>query len=306
MPDRSRRVRLRRRRQVAEWEPGGSRCDAASSKTIHRVRVSHVDVAGRRRIGLAIVGGLGVAAVGAWLVLAPARSRGSAAKGPYEPESAAQTDPTLPGPDLAATPAARTPQISSLDAGDEAEQKARRIIADSRAAYAACDTYEDDGTYDLVFRGDAGFSEETEFHTAVAGPNAIRFAYRGMPTQFGGAKLTQLVADDAGVLIYDPWSHEPLNGGSLSLAIGGLRGVSHGLQGAVLSPSADRARRRWRAPDRHARCARRRHRRDRRNDVRRHRCRSTIRAAPPARERADLDRAERFAHPSALSAERRT
>jgi hypothetical protein len=121
-----------------------------------------------------------------------------------------------------------------VDAGDEAEQRARRILADSRAAYAACDTYEDDGTYDIVFRGDAGFHEETEFRTVVAGPNAMRFAYRDLPTEFQPARLTQLIASDAGVLVYAPWSKEPETPRSLSAAIGALRGVSHGLTGAVL------------------------------------------------------------------------
>jgi hypothetical protein len=191
-------------------------------------------VARRRRIGLVIVGGLGIAAVAAWFVLAPAKSRGSAPKGPSERESAGQADPTLLRPDLVATPTAGSAQVSSQDAGDEAEQQARRIIADSRAAYAACDTYEDDGKYDIVFRGDAGFSDEMEFHTAVAGPGAIRFAYRDLPTEFQDARFTQLVINDAGVLDYDPGEHEPERMQSLDAALGALMGVSHGLTGAVI------------------------------------------------------------------------
>ena len=120
------------------------------------------------------------------------------------------------------------------EAGGEAVQQARRIIADARAAYTACDTYEDDGKYDIVYRGDAGFSEETEFHTAVAGPDAIRFAYRDLPTQFGDSVFTQLVASDAGVLSFMPWQHEPERAQSLDEAVGGLMGVSHGLSRAVL------------------------------------------------------------------------
>jgi hypothetical protein len=181
-----------------------------------------------------ILGGLGAAGLAAWLALALTRS-----PAPPAPSGVEFDVPRLPGPVVVAS-AQPTPlpagsaEGSSLDAGDAAEQQARRIIADSRAAYAACDTYEDDGTYDMVFRGDAGFSQETEFRTVVAGPGAIRLAYRDLPTEFHDAKLTQLIASDSGVLVYNPWSDEPETVGSLSLAIGALRGVSHGLSGAVL------------------------------------------------------------------------
>jgi hypothetical protein len=42
------------------------------------------------------------------------------------------------------------------DATSEPEARAQHIIADARAAYAACDTYEDEGTHDTAFRGDGG------------------------------------------------------------------------------------------------------------------------------------------------------
>jgi len=191
-------------------------------------------VAGWRRIAAVILGGLGAAGVAAWLALALTRS-----PAPIAPAGTESNVPRLPDSVVVASAVATSlpagsAQVSALDAGDEAEQQARRIIADSRAAYAACDTYEDDGTYDSVFRGEAGFSEETEFHTAVAGPGAIRFAYRDLPTEFGHAGLAQLVASDSGVLFYDPWGNEPERMQSLDDAVGAFMGVSKGLTGSVL------------------------------------------------------------------------
>jgi len=85
-----------------------------------------------------------------------------------------------------------------------------------------------------VFRGDAGFPQETEFHTAVAGRDSIRFAYRDRPDRFTEARFTQLIASDAGVVSYGPWGTEPKRMQSLDEAVGTLRGVSHGLTAEVL------------------------------------------------------------------------
>jgi hypothetical protein len=83
------------------------------------------------------------------------------------------------------------PAAPETDAGSMAEQQGRSILAGSRAAYAACSTYEDRGTYDNAFRDDAGFMQETEFHTLVDGPRAVRFSYRDLADRFQPDRLTE-------------------------------------------------------------------------------------------------------------------
>jgi hypothetical protein len=113
------------------------------------------------------------------------------------------------------------------------EQAARAILAASRAAYSTCETYEDDGTLDVVFRGDHGFSERTEFHTAFT-PGGVRFAYRESSDEDGDVgEFSQFVADEAGITSYrtdDPATREE----SLKDVVAAHTGVSHGLAGAVL------------------------------------------------------------------------
>jgi hypothetical protein len=109
-------------------------------------------------------------------------------------EHLAVSPPTPSEPHTPARPAAvaRRTQARALDAGEPAEQKARAILAVTRAAYSACDTYEDEGTYDLS--SDGGVLQKREFHALVAGPDRVRFGY----ARAGQEELT-LVESDAGV-----------------------------------------------------------------------------------------------------------
>jgi len=113
-------------------------------------------------------------------------------------------------PGLAASEHATRPVATVLpplqDAGEAARQLAAKVIAASRAAYAACGTYEDIGTYDVLFRGHPEVRTRIEFHSAFAGPRAIRFAYRGAPFDPQPARLSQLIVDDAGVRTMVPWA----------------------------------------------------------------------------------------------------
>jgi hypothetical protein len=119
------------------------------------------------------------------------------------------------------------------DAEDPATVAARRILADSRAAYSACDTYEDDGTHDTAFRRDSGYSEQMAFRTAFAGPNAIRFAYSEEASEFSRATLTQLIANDGGVSILAT-GDEPDRPESVEMGVATLTGVSSGVAADVL------------------------------------------------------------------------
>jgi hypothetical protein len=122
----------------------------------------------------------------------------------------------------------------ALDASDPAEHKARTILGVARAAYSACDTYEDEGTYDISFRGDAGFSKEGKFHTVFAGPNRVRFAYRQHEDVRGPHdEFMQLIADDAGAEVTSPWRDAPEHA-TLDLAIAGLTGGAGGVPTAVV------------------------------------------------------------------------
>ncbi len=112
--------------------------------------------------------------------------------------------------------------------------KARRIIAASRAAYATCATYEDNGTSETTFRSDAGHTETTRFRTAFAGAGAVRFAYADLATEHHSEWLTQLIADDTGVRVVKSWTGESRGEGSLNRAVGVMTGVSHGLSTAIL------------------------------------------------------------------------
>jgi len=182
-------------------------------------RVSHEDVAGSSRVGWVVLVGLGPPGVAAWLVLAPGCS------------SAATMDQGLVTAEHAATAATELPPLQ--DAGAAAALEATRIIAASRAAYAACRTYEDDGTYSLVFRGRGQRGEKT-FHTAFAGPNAIRFAYVEEDGPPQPARFYELVADGAGVRAKVPWAAQPETQKSLEIGIAGFTGISGGLAVAIL------------------------------------------------------------------------
>lgn len=75
------------------------------------------------------------------------------------------------------------------DAGNPAPQKARTVLAVSRAAYSACRTYADEGAWDTVHGGESHHWLET-FRTAFAGPNRLRFTW---------GRGDQLIVSDAGV-----------------------------------------------------------------------------------------------------------
>jgi hypothetical protein len=114
--------------------------------------------------------------------------------------------------------------------------QAMRIIRGSRAAYAACVTYEDDGRLETTFRGKGAHIQVTKFRTTFAGPGRLRFAYLDLATEYFAPRLTQLIADETGVRTATSWlgdvSREQED--SVSAAAGALGGVSHGLTGAVL------------------------------------------------------------------------
>jgi hypothetical protein len=184
---------------------------------------------------MAIVGGLGAAVVAIWLLFAQARAHRPTASAPTPSGPRASGNPEVPEPGRAPTPLANwSAKASEADAGDQAEREGRLLLADSRAAYAACDTYEDDGVYDIAFRGDAGQHTEADFHTVFAGPNAIRFAYRDKADRFFPDTFTQIVVNDAGVQTTLPWESKPETDASLASAVGALRGVSYGLVAAVI------------------------------------------------------------------------
>lgn len=86
--------------------------------------------------------------------------------------TAASTSRTPPHP--AALGRARLAGEEDADTEDMAAEEARQIIARSRAAYAACATYADEGTIDTAFRGKHQFLNQVVFRTAFAGPNAVR------------------------------------------------------------------------------------------------------------------------------------
>lgn len=187
-------------------------------------------VPSRRAIGL-IIGGLAVLGGAAWVTF---RSAGHASPLRLGDAGSVQRPPPDPAKTLSGPAVRPRHTVTPGDAGDDAERQAQEILADSRAAYASCDTYEDRGTYDCVFRGDAGFSQEKTFHTTFAGPGAIRFAYRESPSEFFGGEFTELVASDAGVFTDFHGSEGREVEDSLELAVAGLTGVSDGLVGAVL------------------------------------------------------------------------
>jgi hypothetical protein len=80
-----------------------------------------------------------------------------------------------------------------------------------------------------VFRADAGFTRTKEFRTVFAGPGAIRFAYRELPSEFNPEEFNQLVVGDAGTYSYSFHAAAPERGGSLEMAVAGMTGISGGL-----------------------------------------------------------------------------
>lgn len=120
------------------------------------------------------------------------------------------------------------------DTEDMAAAEARRVITRSRAAYAACTPYEDEGTVDTAFRGENQFLEQVVFRTVFAGPNAVRMAYQELPGEFGRGRLTQVIVNDAGAESVGPWNEAPQRLETLEGAMNGLAGVSHGLTRAIL------------------------------------------------------------------------
>ncbi|MGH7434634.1 MAG: hypothetical protein ACRENE_03090 [Polyangiaceae bacterium] len=128
----------------------------------------------------------------------------------------------------------RTYGDQDADTEDMAATEARKVIARSRAAYAACDTYEDDGTIDDAFRGKRTFLDQVVFHTVFAGSNAVRLTYRQLADQYHPEKVTQLVVDDAGAKLMLPWDKRPEGNRSLKGAAVELAGVSKGLTLAIL------------------------------------------------------------------------
>lgn len=114
--------------------------------------------------------------------------------------------------------------------------RAVRILRASRAAYAACATYEDDGRMETTFRGKSGHSQVTKFRTAFAGPDHLRFAYLDLSTEYFPARLTELIADETGVRTATSWQGNVRRKqeSSLTAAAGALAGVSHGLTAAIL------------------------------------------------------------------------
>jgi hypothetical protein len=117
-----------------------------------------------------------------------------------------------------------------------ARLRAMRIIRGSRAAYAACATYEDDGRLETTFRGEAAHIQVTKFRTTFAGPGRLRFAYLDLATEYFPPRLTQLIADETGVRSATSWLGEVSREqeGSISAAAAAFGGVSQGLTGAIL------------------------------------------------------------------------
>jgi len=120
------------------------------------------------------------------------------------------------------------------DAGDAMAAEGRRRIAESRAAYAACKTYEDVGTYENVFRGGAEQRDAIDFHTVFAGPRAVRFAYRERAGRFQPESFTELVADASGVRTRLFENHAPQHQDSLLDGVWALQGVSRKLSAAII------------------------------------------------------------------------
>jgi hypothetical protein len=119
------------------------------------------------------------------------------------------------------------------DAGEAAVDEAKRIIAASKAAYAACKTYEDIGKLDEWDRNPGGAHNVIEFRTAFAGPHALRFAYRQRHEAVFGERLTQVVADDGGTQVMHSEGRPPRSVNSLGV-IYGLASVSRGLSTAII------------------------------------------------------------------------
>jgi len=183
-------------------------------------RVSHRCVAGWRRLRWGVVGALGAGCLGASLSFGAACSSGATLDpGFVAPEHA-------PQPVMTALPPLR-------DAGQPAAEEATRIIAASRAAYAACRTYDDTGTYETLVRTGPEYRENIDFRTAFAGPHALRLAYRESATQWRPARVTQLIADASGVWLKDPWDSRPRNARSLA-TVYGLAGVSRGIAPSIV------------------------------------------------------------------------
>jgi hypothetical protein len=154
---------------------------------------------------------------------------------PEEQQSAALPRPTAATPPTPVAPGTRVPSATELDRDEEAQRKASAVIAASRAAYLACRTYEDDGTLDTVFRGDSGHHVEKQFHTAFAGPNAVRFAYREADDEFGHGEFFQLIATDAGAYVYVPWGDAGAEQeSSLGAAVASFAGISSRLSVYIL------------------------------------------------------------------------
>jgi hypothetical protein len=118
------------------------------------------------------------------------------------------------------------------DTEDKAAAEARQVIARSRAAYAACTTYEDEGTKDTVFRGEDQSLRQFVFRTAFVGPNALRLAYRELPDEFQPEMFTQLIVNDGGVEAVDPLLREPRRFENLENAVATFGG--EGLTEAIL------------------------------------------------------------------------
>jgi len=135
-----------------------------------------------------------------------------------------------------ATASARVSPSGEQDADTEdmAAAAGRQVVAKSRAAYAACTTYEDEGTLDTAFRGEHQFLEQVAFHTVFAGPNAVRVAYRRLPGEFNDEQLTQVIVDDAGAESVGPWDTKPRRLENLEHAVASFAGVSNGLTADIL------------------------------------------------------------------------
>lgn len=119
------------------------------------------------------------------------------------------------------------------DAGAAAADEAQSILARSRAAYAACDTYEDDGVFVETFRARWRPPETGTFRTAFAGPHAFRFMLHKVPDSV--PFWTQIVADDSGVRYWLRPGEKEHRAKSLDLGIASLLGTSDFL--AVFIPA---------------------------------------------------------------------
>lgn len=146
------------------------------------------------------------------------------------------SDATASAPAFRITASGRVSLSREQDAENEdlAATAARQIIARSRAAYAACTTYEDQGTVDIASRGKHPHLEQIVFRTVFAGPQAVRIANRELPGEFNGEMLTQVIVNDAGAESVGPFSDKPDNLENLEGAMSAMGGVSGGLTTDIL------------------------------------------------------------------------